>query len=423
LEFLESIKKKQNSVINFQSKVIDLHCIKGLNLTNKTKITVVGSGYVGMSLAVLLSQHNDVVVLDVDASRVEKVNNKQSTVADAKIEAFLAEKELSLTATLDKQAAYKGASFVVVATPTNYDPDTNRFDTSSVDSVVGDALELNSNALVVIKSTIPVGHTKSLQEHHNTDRVIFSPEFLREGQALKDNLYPSRIIVGSQLEAGQAFANLLVEGAEKSEIETLFIRSTEAEAVKLFANTYLAMRVSFFNELDSYALAHDLDTKSIINGVCLDERIGEGYNNPSFGYGGYCLPKDTKQLLANYDQVPQTLIQAIVSSNTTRKDFIADSIVKLNPKVVGIYRLVMKQGSDNFRASAIQGIMKRIKAKGIEVVIYEPTFHKKHFFNSVVINDYRKFKDMSDLIITNRVSNEIIEIKDKVYSRDIFNCD
>ena len=423
MEFLESIKKKQNSVINFQSKVIDLHCIKGLNLTNKTKITVVGSGYVGMSLAVLLSQHNDVVVLDVDASRVEKVNNKQSTVADAKIEAFLAEKELSLTATLDKQAAYKGASFVVVATPTNYDPDTNRFDTSSVDSVVGDALELNSNALVVIKSTIPVGHTKSLQEHHNTDRVIFSPEFLREGQALKDNLYPSRIIVGSQLEAGQAFANLLVEGAEKSEIETLFIRSTEAEAVKLFANTYLAMRVSFFNELDSYALAHDLDTKSIINGVCLDERIGEGYNNPSFGYGGYCLPKDTKQLLANYDQVPQTLIQAIVSSNTTRKDFIADSIVKLNPKVVGIYRLVMKQGSDNFRASAIQGIMKRIKAKGIEVVIYEPTYHKKHFFNSVVINDYRKFKDMSDLIITNRVSNEIIEIKDKVYSRDIFNCD
>jgi UDPglucose 6-dehydrogenase len=392
-------------------------------LTNKTKITVVGSGYVGMSLAVLLAQHNDVVVLDVDSARIQKVNNKQSTVADFEIEAFLAKKELSLTATLDKQAAYMGANFVVVATPTNYDPDTNCFDTSSVDSVVSDALKLNADALVVIKSTIPVGHTKSLQEHHNTDRVIFSPEFLREGQALKDNLYPSRIIVGSQLEAGKAFAKLLVEGAEKSEIETLFIRSTEAEAVKLFANTYLAMRVSFFNELDSYALAHDLDTKNIINGVCLDERIGEGYNNPSFGYGGYCLPKDTKQLLANYDQVPQTLIQAIVSSNTTRKDFIADSIVKLNPKVVGIYRLVMKQGSDNFRASAIQGIMKRIKAKGIEVVIYEPTYHKKHFFNSVVINDYRKFKDMSDLIITNRVSNEIIEIKDKVYSRDIFNCD
>ena len=392
-------------------------------MTNKTKITVVGSGYVGMSLAVLLAQHNDVVVLDVDASRVEKVNNKQSTVADAEIEAFLAEKELSLTATLDKQAAYKGASFVVVATPTNYDPDTNRFDTSSVDSVVGDALELNADALVVIKSTIPVGHTKSLQEKHNTDRVIFSPEFLREGQALKDNLYPSRIIVGSQLEAGKAFANLLVEGAEKSEIETLFIRSTEAEAVKLFANTYLAMRVSFFNELDSYALAHDLDTKSIINGVCLDERIGEGYNNPSFGYGGYCLPKDTKQLLANYDQVPQTLIQAIVSSNTTRKDFIADSIIKLNPKVVGIYRLVMKQGSDNFRASAIQGIMKRIKAKGIEVVIYEPTYDEAEFFQSKVLSSLDEFKNMSDVIISNRMSAELDDVEEKVFTRDLFGSD
>jgi UDPglucose 6-dehydrogenase len=389
-------------------------------LTSKTKITVVGSGYVGMSLAVLLAQHNDVVVLDVDASRVEAVNNKQATVADAEIEAFLAEQELSLTATLDKQAAYEGASFVVVATPTNYAPDTNRFDTSSVDSVVSDAVVLNEDALVVIKSTIPVGHTKSLQEKYATDRVIFSPEFLREGKALKDNLYPSRIIVGSQLEAGKAFANLLVEGAEKKDIETLFIRSTEAEAVKLFANTYLAMRVSFFNELDSYALAHDLDTKSIINGVCLDERIGEGYNNPSFGYGGYCLPKDTKQLLANYDQVPQTLIQAIVSSNTTRKDFIADAIIKLNPKVVGIYRLVMKQGSDNFRASAIQGIMKRIKAKGIEVVIYEPTYAEAEFFQSKVLSSLHEFKDTSDMIISNRMSAELDDVEEKVFTRDFF---
>ena len=417
---MESINKKQKSVINFQSKIIDLHCIEGLNLTNKTKITVVGSGYVGMSLAVLLAQHNDVVVLDVDAFRVEKVNNKQSTVADAEIEAFLAEKKLSLTATLDKQVAYKEASFVAVATPTNYDPDTNRFDTSSVDSVVCDALELNSDALVVIKSTIPVGHTKSLQEKYATDRVIFSPEFLREGQALKDNLHPSRIIVGSQLEAGKAFANLLTQGAEKSDIETLFIRSTEAEAVKLFANTYLAMRISFFNELDSYALAHELDTKSIINGVCLDERIGEGYNNPSFGYGGYCLPKDTKQLLANYDQVPQTLIQAIVSSNTTRKDYISDSIIKLNSKVVGIYRLVMKQGSDNFRASAIQSIMKRIKAKGIEVVIYEPTYTEAEFFQSKVIDSLDEFKNMSDVIISNRMSDELIDVKEKVFTRDLF---
>ena len=382
-----------------------------------------GSGYVGMSLAVLLAQHNDVVVLDVDASRVERVNNKQSTVDDAEIEAFLAQKELSLIATLDKQAAYKGASFIVVATPTNYDPDTNRFDTSSVDSVVGDALELNSNALVVIKSTIPVGHTKSLQEHHNTDRVIFSPEFLREGQALKDNLYPSRIIVGSQLEAGKAVADLLVQGAEKSEIETLFIRSTEAEAVKLFANTYLAMRVSFFNELDSYALAHDLDTKSIINGVCLDDRIGEGYNNPSFGYGGYCLPKDTKQLLANYEQVPQTLIQAIVSSNTTRKDFIAEEILKLKPKTVGFYRLVMKEGSDNFRSSAIQGIMKRIKAQGIEVVVYEPKLDASEFFGSKVYTELNIFKKISDVIISNRMSIMLSDVERKVFCRDVFNQD
>ena len=390
---------------------------------NRTKITVVGSGYVGMSLAVLLGQHNDVVVLDVDPTRVDKVNNKQTTVADTEIEAFLAEKELSLTATLDKQVAYEGASFVVVATPTNYDSETNRFDTSSVDDVVRDALELNVHAFVVIKSTIPVGHTKLLQEKYATDRVIFSPEFLREGQALKDNLYPSRIIVGSQLEDGKAFANLLVKGAKKNNIETLFIRSTEAEAVKLFANTYLAMRVSFFNELDSYALAHDVDAESIINGVCLDERIGEGYNNPSFGYGGYCLPKDTKQLLANYNQVPQTLIQAIVSSNTTRKDFIADSIISLNPKVVGAYRLAMKQGADNFRASAIQGIMKRIKAKGIEVVIYDPSYQEKEFYNSKVIDSLESFKDISDLIISNRLNIELDDVANKVFTRDLFGVD
>jgi UDPglucose 6-dehydrogenase len=309
---------------------------------------------------------------------------------------------------------------VVVATPTNYDPDTNRFDTSSVDSVVSDALGLNDDALVVIKSTIPVGHTKSLQEEHATDRVIFSPEFLREGQALKDNLYPSRIIVGSQLEVGRAFANLLVEGAEKKDIETLFIRSTEAEAVKLFANTYLAMRVSFFNELDSYALAHDLDTKSIINGVCLDERIGEGYNNPSFGYGGYCLPKDTKQLLANYDQVPQTLIQAIVSSNTTRKDFIADEILKLKPKTVGFYRLVMKEGSDNFRSSAIQGVMKRVKAKGINIVVYEPEIIEKEFFGSKVIPHLDDFKKTCDVIIANRKADCLRDVDSKCFSRDLF---
>jgi UDPglucose 6-dehydrogenase len=373
-----------------------------------------------MSLAVLLAQCNDVVVLDIDATRVEKINNKQSTVSDTEIGVFLAEKRLSLTATLDKQAAYKEASFVVVATPTNYDADTNYFDTSSVDNVVNDALKLNPKALIVIKSTIPVGHTKSLQQQHDTDRVIFSPEFLREGQALRDNLYPSRIIVGSQLEAGKAFADLLLKGAEKNDVETLFIRSTEAEAIKLFSNTYLAMRVSFFNELDSYALAHDLDAKSIINGVCLDERVGEGYNNPSFGYGGYCLPKDTKQLLANYDQVPQTLIQAIVSSNTTRKDFIANEILKRNPGIVGFYRLIMKQGSDNFRSSATQGIMKRIKEKGVEVIIYEPILEEDEFFYSKVINNLELFKQVSDVVVANRLTNDIQDVAHKVYTRDLY---
>ncbi len=392
-------------------------------MAERIKITVVGSGYVGMSLSVLLAQHNDVTVLDIDAARVDKINNKQSTVADTEIELFLAEKPLSLTATLDKQVAYEGASFIIVATPTNYDADTNRFDTSSVDAVVEDALSLNLDALVVIKSTIPVGHTKLLQEKYKTKRVIFSPEFLREGQALKDNFNPSRIIVGGHCEAGKEFGRLLGQGAEREGIETLFIRSTEAEAIKLFANTYLAMRVSFFNELDSYALAHDLDTKSIINGVCLDARIGDGYNNPSFGYGGYCLPKDTKQLLANYDQVPQTLIQAIVSSNTTRKDFIADEILKLKPKTVGFYRLVMKEGSDNFRSSAIQGVMKRIKAKGIQVVVFEPELDEREFFGSKVISDLDEFKKRCDVIVANRKAECLKDVDSKCFSRDVFGVD
>lgn len=392
-------------------------------MTEKIKITIVGSGYVGLSLAALLAQHNEVVVLDIDPSRVTSVNNKQSTVADTEIEAFLAKKKLNLTATLDKYSAYENANFVVVATPTNYDPDTNRFDTSTVDTVVNDVIELNKKALVVIKSTIPVGHTKSLQEKYDTDRIIFSPEFLREGQALRDNLYPSRIIVGSQQDSGKKFAHLLVEGAEKKDIETLFLSSAEAEAVKLFANTYLAMRISFFNELDSYAFVNDLDTKSIIKGVCLDERIGEGYNNPSFGYGGYCLPKDTKQLLANYEQVPQTLIKAIVSSNDTRKDFIAEEIMKLKPKTVGFYRLIMKEGSDNFRSSAIQGIIKRIKAKGVRVVIYEPQIDSSDFFGTKVISNLDDFKQISDVIIANRRSESLKDVVAKCFSRDLFNID
>ena len=392
-------------------------------MEKKIKITVVGSGYVGMSLSVLLAQFNDVTVLDIDAKKVSQINNKKSTVADSKIESFLVKKSLSLAATLDKQVAYKDASFIIVATPTNYDSGQNFFDTSSVDDVVRDALKSNVDALIVIKSTIPVGHTKLLQEKFKTERVIFSPEFLREGQALKDNLYPSRIIIGSQCKAGAEFAGLLKQGAEKEDIEELFIPSTEAEAVKLFANTYLAMRVSFFNELDSYALAHDLDTKSVINGVCLDKRIGHGYNNPSFGYGGYCLPKDTKQLLANYDQVPQTLIQAIVSSNGIRKDFIADEVLKKNPKVVGFHRLVMKEGSDNFRSSAIQGVMKRIKAKGVKVVIYEPSLDEEFFFNSIILKSLNEFKKVSNIILTNRMADELLDVTEKVYTRDLYGSD
>ena len=392
-------------------------------MINKTKITVVGSGYVGMSLAALLSQNNEVTVLDIDSARVDKINNKLSTVADAEIELFLSEKDLCITATTDKKIAYEGASFVIVATPTNYDTVNNYFDTSSVDDVVGDALKLNKQAYVVIKSTIPVGHTKLLQEKYATNRIIFSPEFLREGQALKDNLYPSRIIIGSQLEAGKTFAKILAQGAKKQDIETLFIDSTEAEAVKLFSNTYLAMRVSFFNELDSYALSNDLNAESIISGVCLDERIGGGYNNPSFGYGGYCLPKDTKQLLANFDQVPQTLMQAIVSSNSKRKDFIADSIINLKPRIVGIYKLSMKKDSDNFRASAILGIMRRIKDKGIEIVIYEPDLKENEFEDLKVLDSLKSFKDISDIIISNRLSSELDDVADKVFTRDLFGVD
>jgi len=373
-----------------------------------------------MSLSVLLSQHNNVTILDIDPERVDKINSKQSTVADKEIESFLAEKSLSLIATLDKKDAYNDASFIVVATPTNYDLGSDRFDTSSVDTVVKDAIRLNPNALVVIKSTIPVGHTKLLQKTFKTSRIVFSPEFLREGQALKDNLHPSRIIMGSDCKSAEEFADLLKQGAEKSEIETLFISSSEAEAVKLFANTYLAMRVSFFNELDSYSLAHELDTKSIIDGVCLDMRIGKGYNNPSFGYGGYCLPKDTKQLLANYEQVPQTLIAAIVSSNATRKDFIASEILKRDPKVVGFYLLAMKEGSDNFRSSAIQGIIKRIKAKGVTVVVYEPALDGLEFFGSRVLQDLAEFKYQCDVIVANRKAESLTDVKHKVFSRDLF---
>lgn len=389
-------------------------------MKNKLKITVVGSGYVGMSLSVLLAQNHDVVVHDIDSERVDKVNNMQSTVVDAEIEKFLEEKKLSLKATLDKQIAYKDADFVVVATPTNYDPDTNKFDTTSVDTVVEEALHANTESLVVIKSTIPVGHTKSLQKIFGTERVIFSPEFLREGKALFDNLYPSRIIIGSMCDASSTFANLLLEAASKRDIKVMFVPSTEAEAIKLFANTFLAMRVSFFNELDSYALANDIDAKSVIEGMCLDPRIGVGYNNPSFGYGGYCLPKDTKQLLASFDHVPQSLIQAIVSSNSKRKDYIADEISKSNPKLVGFYRLLMKEGSDNFRFSAIQGIMNRIISKGIEVIIYEPNLDADIFSGCKVIHDLNQFKEEAEIIVANRKSEHLMDVDYKVFSRDLF---
>lgn len=386
----------------------------------RKKITIVGSGYVGMSLAVLLAQHNDVTVLDIVVERVEKINKRQSTVADVDIEQFLDTHPLSLRATTCKLDAYKDADFIVVATPTNYDTATNRFDTSSVNSVVEDSVRSNDKALVVIKSTVPVGHTKMLQEKYESTRIIFSPEFLREGSALRDNLFPSRIIIGSKCSLSREFGSLLQQAAESENIDTLFTSSTEAEAVKLFANTYLAMRVSFFNELDSFALANMLDSKSIIEGVCLDERIGNGYNNPSFGYGGYCLPKDTKQLLANYHQIPQTLIQAVVSSNKTRKDFIADEIIKKNPTVAGFYRIVMKSGSDNFRSSAVQGIMRRIKDKGIKVVLYEPSLEDSHFLGFPVIKQLDEFKSISNIIVANRYCEKLSDVEIKLFTRDIF---
>tara|TARA_E500000075_G_C6974487_1_gene312768 strand:+ start:337 stop:1509 length:1173 start_codon:yes stop_codon:yes gene_type:complete len=387
------------------------------------KITVVGTGYVGMSMAVLLAQRHEVIALEIDSHRVDLVNARTSTVVDADIQAFLDHRDLSLRGTLDKQAAYLEADFVVVATPTDYDAETDFFDTRSVETVIQDVLNYNDTASIVIKSTVPVGFTEMMQKKYACHRIIFSPEFLREGRALYDNLHPSRIIIGSELPQAAVFAEMLKAASEKEAVDVLFMRSTEAEAVKLFANTYLAMRVSFFNELDSYALAQGLDTRQIIEGVSKDGRIGDFYNNPSFGYGGYCLPKDTKQLLANYKNVPQNLIQAIVSANTTRKDFIAAEIVGRAPQVVGIYRLAMKAGSDNFRSSAVQGVMKRIKAKGVEVLVYEPLIEDQRFFNSEVIRDLEAFKRRSDIIIANRMVEDLEDVTEKIFTRDLFGKD